>query len=227
MLYELFQYDARDVRSLDILNEQIADVALPIWKRLGIESIGFWPVLVGPRSPRLTAIVAWQDLAQRQNLWDQFAETREWQEALTAHAVNPLLKSASTILRPIPSSPIARHDNQPSRLAGGVFELRIMSVDDDRTLPQLAQWFADGGQAHMAKHGMFVVGIWETYIGTRPQVSYMLIFDNLAHRERAWSAFYTDPEWPALQEGLYPNGVSLIGDTESSLMKGTMFSNWR
>jgi hypothetical protein len=71
------------------------------------------------------------------------------------------------------------------------------------------------------------MGVWETLIGMSPRLTYMLVFENLAHRERAWASFYTDPDWPALQEGLFPDGQPLIGQTESNLMRGSAFSYWR
>ena len=63
------------------------------------------------------------------------------------------------------------------------------------------------------------MGFWTTYIGVSPRLTYMLVFENQADRERAWAAYHTDPAWPAVEEGLYPNGRPLIIGTESCLMK--------
>ena len=226
MFYELRHHDACSTRSLDVLNRQ-SESAMPIWQRLGIESVGFWPVLIGPYSPRLTSIIAWESLEQRERLWDAFLDDGEWREVLQRQPEDPTRTFTNTILRPIPGSPVARHDNQPPRLTGGAFELRTMTFEDQAKLRQAAAWYAEVGLAQARRHGMFVMGIWETYIGVAPQITYMLVFENLAHRERAWASFYTDPAWPRLQDALYPDGSSLIHHTESSLMRGSEFSNWR
>ena len=71
------------------------------------------------------------------------------------------------------------------------------------------------------------MGYWTTYLGVAPRLTVMLVFENLAHRERAWASFYTDPEWPARQDGLYPGGKPLISRIDSAVMKGSEFSGWR
>jgi NIPSNAP len=44
-------------------------------------------------------------------------------------------------------------------------------------------------------HGIEVVGFWEAMIGTSNVLHYIVRFEDLAHRERAWAAFGADPEW--------------------------------
>jgi hypothetical protein len=45
------------------------------------------------------------------------------------------------------------------------------------------------------KHGIAVVGFWEAVVGTSNVLHYLVRFDDLGHRERAWAAFGADPEW--------------------------------
>ncbi len=230
MLYELRHYDLHSGRSLDRLTRRFDEHTLRIWERLGIEPVGFWSVFVGT-APRLTYLLAWDDLAQRQARWDAFQNDPEWQQvrdADNAHASgSPVRTITNSILQPFPSSPLPRRDNQPSRLTGGVFELRTYAFDEAARLRQMADWLAARGQAHLDKHGLFLMGAWETTIGVSPRLSGMLVFENLAHRERAWAAFFTDPEWSVISDDLYPGGVPLISQTESCLMRGTEFSGWR
>lgn len=229
MLYELRHHDSHSGRSLESLTDQFDETILPVWEKVGIEAVGFWSVFVGPTSPRLTNLLAWESLEQRQRLWDAFLadparqrlQEQYRREGALIHTVT------NTILSPLPQSPLPRRDNQPPRLAGGVFEQRVLAFDAESKLRQCVEWFADKGMAHMNKHGMFLMGAWETSIGVAPRLTYMLVFENLAHRERAWASYHTDPDWPGLQAGLYPNGQPLIGQTESALLKGTQFSHWR
>lgn len=74
---------------------------------------------------------------------------------------------------------------------------------------------------------MFTMGFWTTVIGVSPRLTYMLVFEDLTHRDRAWAAFHTDPNYQRIEEKLYPNGLPLIAQTESCLMRGTDFSGWR
>jgi len=45
------------------------------------------------------------------------------------------------------------------------------------------------------KHGIKVVGFWEVVIGTSNTLYYMLAYESMAQREKAWNAFMADPEW--------------------------------
>lgn len=219
MLYELLHYDTLTDRDLLLLTARFETDILPAWARADIEAVGFWTVLVGPHAPRLTCILRWDDSTDRDMKWSAFSRDTP---ALVLPA--PAYTLSNTLLRPLPGSHDARRDNQPSRLAGGVFEWRVLTVTNPKAL---FAWYEGGGYAHFARHGMHLMGTWETTVGVAPRVSYMTVFENLAHRERAWAAFYTDPAWAALEEGLYPDTGPLVTHTESCLMKGTEFSGWR
>ncbi|MGI4790354.1 MAG: NIPSNAP family protein [Janthinobacterium lividum] len=231
MLYELRHYDIRSSRGLDQVTQRFANHTLRIWKRIGIEPVGFWSIIVGSPIPRLTYMLAWDNMAQREILWDTFTADPEWQqvrrETEDDWGGSPVHTYSNSILKPTEYSRLPRNGNQPSRLAGGVFELRTYHFDDMAALAQTAEWFGNPGAPAFETHGLYAMGFWTTYIGISPRLTYMLVFENLAHRERAWASFYTDPLWPARQDGLYPGGKPLFTQIESCIMKGTDFSGWK
>ena len=180
MLYELRHYDIRSSRGLELVTQRFADHVLRIWKRIGIEPVGFWSVIVGSPIPRLTYLLAWESLAQRQELWDTFDADPEWQavrrETNGAWGGSPIHTFTNSILKPTEYSRLPRFGNQPRRLAGGVFELRTYHFDDMVNLRQTVDWL--GAQAAPAEaHGLFAMGFWTTYIGVTPRLTYMLIFE--------------------------------------------------
>ncbi len=231
MLYELRHYDVRSERGLRFVNQRFGDHILRIWDRIGISPVGFWTVFVGGTSPRLTYLLAWDDLAQRQECWQQFEADAEWRqirdETNAAFGGSPIHTITNSILQPVPASPAPTWDNQPGRLAGGVFELRTQSFGDYDGLGRGSVWVGDQVLPLFGKHRMHIMGAWTTYIGVSPRLTFMLVFENLADRERAWASYHTDPTWPSVDEGQYPEGRSLITSTESCLMRGTEFSGWR
>ena len=178
-------------------------------------------------------MLAWDDLAQRQELWDAFEKDDEWQKAKreTANAKwggdETHTITGSTILKPTSFSRQPTYSNQPARLAGGIFELRTYCFDDSGKQAQTLEALGSQIAPAYEKHGMYAMGYWTTYIGIAPRLTCMLVFENLAHRERAWASFYTDPEWPARQDTLYAGGQPLIARIDSCAMKGTDFSGWR
>lgn len=230
MLYELRHYDLVSSHARAVVNARFERHTLPLWKQIGIEAVGFWWVFVG-QSPRLTYMLTWEDLAQRERLWGEFETDAEWRRAradsIAEAGYDPVRSISSSILRPTSYSFQARQRNQPSRLEGGIFELRTLQFDEAQKLAQASEWFEQGGMAAMETHGMFTMGFWTTIIGVSPRLTYMLVFEDLSHRERAWAAFHTDPRYQTLEQGLYPNGQPLIASTDSCLMRGTEFSGWR
>ena len=73
-------------------------------------------------------------------------------------------------------------------------------------MPDIQRRFAEITMKLFAKHGIRVVGFWETVIGQSDELVYICAFDDLAHRQRAWSAFLGDPEWQAAKKSTEANG---------------------
>ncbi len=53
----------------------------------------------------------------------------------------------------------------------------------------LNERFAKTTLKFFEKHGIKVIGFWIAIIGTSNVLYYMLAYEDLAHRERAWNAF--------------------------------------
>lgn len=75
-----------------------------------------------------------------------------------------------------------------------LFEYRVYEAVPGR-LPALNKRFQTMTLNHFKNHGIGVVGFWEAVVGTTNELHYILKFDDLAHRERAWGAFQADPNW--------------------------------
>lgn len=77
MIHELRKYEATPGR-LEDLNRRFREVTLPIWARLGIRPVAFWTSLIGPSNNALFYLLAWDSLAEREQLWGQFLTDAEW-----------------------------------------------------------------------------------------------------------------------------------------------------
>jgi hypothetical protein len=77
-----------------------------------------------------------------------------------------------------------------------LFEYRVYEVVPGR-MPNLNRRFETITLAYFKKHGIDVVGFWEAVAGTTNELHYLLRYDDLAHRQRAWDAFAADPGWLA------------------------------
>lgn len=77
------------------------------------------------------------------------------------------------------------------------------------------EMFNEGGEIGIFRRtGMSPVFFGETLIGRRmPNLTYMLTFESMAHRDEVWERFRAAPEWHALRDNpAYTNTVSNITD---------------
>ena len=75
-----------------------------------------------------------------------------------------------------------------------IYELRSYEVVPGR-MPNLNARFQNHTLGFFDKHSIKVVGFWEALVGTSNVLHYLLAFDDLGHRERAWAAFQADEGW--------------------------------
>ena len=85
---------------------------------------------------------------------------------------------------------------RPARL----FELRTYESRNAETLAKKIDMFDQAEIALFRSIGMAPVFFGENLFGTRlPSLTYMLAFDDLAARAKAWATFRTHPEWQKIQ----------------------------
>jgi hypothetical protein len=76
-IYELRIYDAMPGR-LPALLSRFQNHTLQIWEKHGIRQAGFWTTLIGESESRLTYLLAWDSMAERQERWSAFLTDPEW-----------------------------------------------------------------------------------------------------------------------------------------------------
>lgn len=104
-----------------------------------------------------------------------------------------------------------------------VYELRVYEAMPGK-LPALNARFEQHATRFFAKHGIRMVGFWTTLVGQNAnEFTYMLAYDDLADRERKWTAFSTDPEWLAVKRETEANGP-LWATIRNQILSPTAYS---
>lgn len=101
MLYELRIYHTMPGRLPD-LNKRFETRTLKIWERLGFRPVGFWTVMIGESNADLYYMLAWENLAEREQKFATFQVDPEWLQVRAETESNgPLISSfTNTILSP-------------------------------------------------------------------------------------------------------------------------------
>jgi hypothetical protein len=104
-----------------------------------------------------------------------------------------------------------------------LYELRIYRPMPGK-LPALLARFQNATLEIWKKHGIRQAGFWTTMIGeSNQQLTYMLVWESLADREKKWLAFAADPQWLAARAESERDGP-LVENASNQILQPTAFS---
>ena len=103
-----------------------------------------------------------------------------------------------------------------------IHELRVYECVPGR-LGALHERFRNNTLRIFARHGIKSVAYWEDYVGISGRLTYILEWENLTHRERAWDAFTSDPEWQTVRAKSEESGP-IVARVIATFMKPTDYS---
>ena len=96
MIYELRIYDANPGR-MPALLKRFETVTLALWDKHGIRQTGFWTTVIGPNNNRLTYMIAWESMAERERKWGAFQVDPDWVSQRNAsEADGPILANVES-----------------------------------------------------------------------------------------------------------------------------------
>jgi len=103
-----------------------------------------------------------------------------------------------------------------------IYELRIYEAIPGK-LPALNERFAKITMGYFKKYGLKVVGFWTDEVGMSNRLTYMLAFDDMAQRDRAWAGFRADPERLKAFAETEKDGP-LVARVTNTIMRPTAYS---
>jgi hypothetical protein len=107
MIYELRTYTAMAGRLPD-LHRRFAEITLGLFKKHGIQMVGFWTNEIGGSNDQLIYMLAYESLADREQKWGAFiADPDRLAKFAETEKNGPLVRRLTAqILRPTPYSPM-------------------------------------------------------------------------------------------------------------------------
>jgi NIPSNAP protein len=108
-VFELRTYESNNGSTLARKIKMFNDAEIRIFKRLGMQPVFFGETIVGTRMPNLTYMLAFDNLAAREKLWQAFGADPEWQKLRSqpGNADSEIVSNISnSILRPLAFSDI-------------------------------------------------------------------------------------------------------------------------
>ncbi|MHC4248403.1 MAG: NIPSNAP family protein, partial [Planctomycetota bacterium] len=222
-VYELRTYTT-NTGKLPNLNARFRDHTMRLFRKHGIESVGYWVPADEPRSKdTLIYVIKHKSRDAAKASWKAFLSDPDWRKVAKESQVH------GRILAKRPESVfMSAADFSPKfAIAGGeaVYELRTYRTNPGK-LANLDARFRDHTIRIFNRFGMRSVAYWHPV--DEPDSKDTLIYI-LEHKSReaakaSWSAFLKDPEWRKVAQESQKDGRFLRARPDSVYMKATDYS---
>lgn len=200
--YELRLYHLRQGPMLRRFDEFYRDIAVPAWNRAGVSTVGVFDVMIGPDQPTKYVLLPFKS-------WDAMNAAREKFESDEAVLKSDFanlpptdpgyIRKESSMLLAFTGIPKLEIPPQVAEKKSRIFELRTYEAHSRKANKKKVEMFNVGEIEIFRRCGLRPVFFGEALVGTKlPNLAYMLVFDDMAARDKNWSTFGPDPEWKKL-----------------------------
>lgn len=195
-VYELRTYTTNEGK-LDDLNARFRDHTVGLFKKHGIESVGYWVPTDGEKSKNtLIYVIKHKSRDAAAESWKAFIADPEWQKVAKESQVD------GQILAKRPESVYMElTDYSPTWKQGeadddDVFELRIYKAAEGK-LGKLDARFRDHTIKLFERHGIKSVAYWHPTDepDSADNLIYIIKHDSREAAKASWKAFGADPDW--------------------------------
>jgi hypothetical protein len=196
--YELRVYTLANDAQQKLVEDYWQHAAIPALNRLGVKHVGVFTELKPLGQTKIYVIVQYNSLAHFGTVTDGLNNDHELESKGSAYLNAPASAPAyerieSSLLKAFVHMPTMEAPAKKPR----IFELRQYQSASEAAGKLKIEMFNDEGEIAVFKRLGFNPVFWgETIVGPlRPNLTYMITFDDMASKDAHWKAFGSDPEW--------------------------------
>ncbi|WP_153796195.1 NIPSNAP family protein [Foetidibacter luteolus] len=196
--YELRIYTLKNNAQLKLTENYFEQALIPALNRLGINNIGVFTEQLAQEFTKLFAVIPFTTVEDYMHLDEKLATDSAYLAAAAPYLDAPATAPAyeriqSSLLKAFAQMPQIQVPEKKDR----IFELRRYESSSEVNSKKKIEMFNDAGEIRIFKRtGLTPVFFGETVIGeARPNLTYMLTFDNMEAHDLNWKTFINDPEW--------------------------------
>jgi hypothetical protein len=225
--YELRMYHLRRGPKQKLFDDFFREISLPAMNRNGIGPVGVFNVMVGPDSPTMYLLIPHKSIESFATATDRVTSDPEYQKAGAAFINMPAndpayIRVESSLMVAFTGMPKLE---APSTNKPRIFELRTYESHSKRANKKKIEMFNTGEIAIFRRTGLKPVFFGETLIGQRlPNLTYMLVFDDMAAHDKNWAAFGADPEWKKLSSTPGYTDSEIVSNISNLFLRPTPYS---
>jgi hypothetical protein len=196
--YELRTYNLSNERQQKLVEDYFEKAAIPALNRIGVNNIGVFKEFKPAGQTKIYALIPYSSIDAFITVNQKLENDKAYKDAGAAYLNAPATEPAydrieSSLLTAFAHMPKMNVPAKKDRL----FELRRYEHATESAGKKKLEMFNDAGEIDIFKRlGFNPVFFGETIIGDhRPNLIYMVTFDDMAAHDRNWKAFGGDAEW--------------------------------
>jgi hypothetical protein len=225
--YELRVYALKNSIQQNLVEDFYSKAAIPAFNRLGIEHVGVFTELKPAGQTKLFVLIPYRSLLHFNEILNKLDHDNVYQQKGAAYLNAPATEPAyerieSSIMKAFAHSPKMVVPSGKTR----IFELRQYQSASEAAGKKKIEMFNDQGEIDIFKRLGFKPVFWgETVIGPlRPNLTYMVTFDDLAAKDVHWKAFGADPQWKKISTADGYSDALLVNKITSTLLLPAAYS---
>lgn len=224
-VYELRTYTTNEGK-LENLNARFRDHTVRMFKKHGMESVGYWVPADEPKSKNtLIYVLKHKSRDAAKASWQAFRDDPEWKKVVAES------EKDGKILARAPESMFLEAADYSPKFAGekeskdAVYELRIYRCNEGK-LKNLDARFRDHTMRIFKRHGIQSAAYWHPMDepGSKDTLIYILRHDSRDAARASWRAFGADEEWKKVAAESQKDGSFLRERPEAIYLKPTDYS---
>src|SRR5215471_3851842 len=183
----------------------LQNAAIPALNRLGHKPVGVFEGISGVPTPTIFTLTPFASFDEIGTLEARLDADKEFTSAgaayLDAVATDvPYVRQQVELLLAFPKFPKIVVPAATATKGPRLFELRTYESPTERAHRAKVKMFSDMGEIEIFRRaGLTPVFFSRTFAGANmPSLTYMLVHDNMAARDKSWGAFSSDPDWRKL-----------------------------
>jgi hypothetical protein len=225
--YILHQFFLQNGSQLGRLHEHLSKAVLPALAGMHKGPTIVMQALVAPHMPQLAVIAGYASIEEAFAIRSKLEQNEGYRKGVAAWEKGsepPTEHYTSSLLAVTDYSPEIEALSNPPKTPR-IFELRTYHSPSSWQLRALHERFAGPEIKIFHRVGVHPLFYSETVFGPhKPNLTYLIPFDNLAEREKAWARFGADPEWQKVRQESIERSGQISSVIQISLYTPTDYS---
>ena len=226
--YELRLYRLRQGPMLKRFDDFYRDVAVPAWNRAGVKPVGVFDLMVGPDAPTKYVLLPFKSLDAMGAAHEKFESDAELLKSEFANVppTDPAyVRKESSLLLAFSGMPRLEVPGQTAEKKPRIFELRTYEAHSRKANKKKVEMFNVGEIEIFRRTSLKPVFFGEALIGAKlPNLTYLLVFDDMPARDKNWATFVADPEWKKLSTTPGYTNPEILTNITNVFLRPTAYS---